>query len=107
MATLFGVAMLVKPLDEGMTFSEIADLYDMINGAEVIPYEVQGESSVAMGFINRYDAELIEYKYAEGSGLYKFIRDILDDTNSETESGTYIFPTENADLDIYLGYPSF
>ena len=100
----YGVAMLIKPLDEGMSFVDLANMYDMMNGVEVIPYEVQGEASVAMGFINCYDAELIDYQYTEGSALYEFIKSILDDQNLETEDGNYVLVTDEVNLDIYLGY---
>ena len=98
----FGAAFIQKPLDEGLTKSEVSDLFDMLKGVSAIPFEVQSENAVAMGFVNRTDAELMEYDMRP---LEAFVREILSDTAKENETGRYEFPYDGVGIiDVYIGY---
>ena len=101
----FGVALKQKPLDEGLTKSEINDLFDMLKGVNAIPVEIQGENASAMGFINLTDAEFLDYKYDNDSELGSFIKNILDDVNNENDNNEYKMDVPDVGIiDIYLGY---
>ena len=91
----YDVALVEKPVDEGLTAEEIMRLPGMIDDESFIPIEVQSESSCAMGFIGLKKAEMIGYAYLEGDDLYEMIRDILCDTEKETENGDYIMMPGN------------
>lgn len=96
----FEIALMEKPGDEGLTRSEIIDLFDMLSKTEAFPIEIgdiNGNSS-AMGFITPQAAEELDYEYDQDSELGQFISSILDDMNKESENGTYEFK----DLRIWL-----
>ena len=96
----FEIALIEKPGDEGLTRSEITDLFDMLSRTEAFPIEIgdiNGNSS-AMGFITPQAAEELDYEYDQDSELGQFISSILDDMNKESEDGTYEFK----DLRIWL-----
>lgn len=99
---MYSVALKEKPHDDGLTRKEIVELFDQLNGARAIPIEVQGFFSAAMGFVNLTDAELIDYAYLQGSDLYRFIEGILNDQESETETGEYVFSGEKTDITIRI-----
>lgn len=102
LVTEFGAAFIQKPLDEGLTKSEVSDLFDMLKGVSAIPFEVQSENAVAMGFINRTDAELMDYDIKP---LEAFVREIISDTVNENETGQYEFHYDGAGIiDVYIGY---
>lgn len=82
----YNIALLEKPLDEGLSKSEVMDLFDMLSGAHAIPIEIQGENSAAMGFINLTDAEFMDYKYDE---LERVVKEILNDMNKENPDCEY------------------
>jgi len=95
----FGATFIRKPLGEGLTKEEITDLFDMLSGIHAIPMEVQSEGSVAMGFVNLTDAELMDYDLQP---LAAFVREIIEDTSKETE-GEYEFPFDGAGMiDVYI-----
>lgn len=80
----FHLVLLEKPGGEGLTFSEIQMLYDMLDKKEVIPVEISGCSSEALGFIDPkafYD-ELDWYSDYQ-SNLHDYIKSILDDMELE------------------------
>lgn len=82
----YNVALMEKQLDEGLSLPETVKLFRMLSGAEAIPIEIQGESSVAMGFINLTDAEFMSYDY---SGLEGTVKDVLNDAENEDPDGEY------------------
>lgn len=101
----FGVALKQKPLDEGLTKSEINYLFDKLKGIDAIPVEIQGENASAMGFIDPTDAEFLDYKYDNDSELGFFIKNILDDVNNESNNNEYEMDIPGVGtIDIYLGY---
>lgn len=99
MKSEFNIVLKEKQLDEGLNIEEICDMYDLLSGTEAIPVEFQGEYSTAMGFINRLDAEFMDYDY---SGLRGFVIDILNNIENETSNGEYIFTSIPVDFDLYL-----
>ena len=102
MITEFGAAFIQKPLDEGLKKGEVSDLFDMLKGISAIPFEVQSENAVAMGFVNRTDAELMDYDLKP---LAAFVREIISDTKKENETGQYEFHYDGAGIiDVYIGY---
>ena len=89
----FEIALIEKPECEGLTRSEVIDLYDMLSIPEAFPIEIgdiNGNSS-AMGFITPQAAEDLRYEYGQDSELGQFISSILDDMNKESEDDTYVF----------------
>ncbi len=102
LVTKFGAAFIQKPLDEGLTKSEVSDLFDILKDASAIPFEVQSENVVAMGFVNRTDAELMDYDFKP---LEAFVREIISDTVNENETGQYEFHYDGSGIvDVYIGY---
>ncbi len=99
----FDMVLLEKPLEEGLKIEEIAAILAMTNDEAFIPVEIQGENSSAMGFIGVKKAEEINYVYLEGSGLYQYVQDILEDMDNETPDGTYKYKTkEKVPVKIFL-----
>ena len=117
MQKYYDVAVVEKPQDEGLCYSEVIDLFQMLPMNSGIPYEVEGEFSSAMGFINTDIAEKLNYTYdnpkastypsysknEEGRTLYEYIKFILDDMNNETEDRTYTFTSGDVSVSIYIG----
>lgn len=91
---MVGIALREKPLEEGLTRTDILDLFDMLDDSEALPFEVEGnQSSVAMGFISMttYD-KLTEDICKNGiNRLKKFVADILSDMSLESEDCVYWF----------------
>jgi hypothetical protein len=82
----YNIALLEKPLDEGLSKSEVMNLFDMLSGVNAIPIEIQGEHSTAMGFINLTDAEFMNYDYTK---LEDFVKSVLNDMNNENDNCEY------------------
>ena len=96
----FGVVLKEKPLDEGLTRSEVMDLFDMLSGVEAIPIEIQGDvNSTAMGFINLTDADWMDYDYSK---LEDVVKNILNDMNNEKDPPIYECPNNNGVTTIWL-----
>ena len=98
--SLFDIALIEKPGTEGLTKSNVIDLFDMLEETEAYPIEigdVNGNSS-AMGFITPQAAEKLNYEYDQDSELGQFISSILDCMREETDDGIYKFK----DLNIWL-----
>jgi len=96
----FEIALIEKPIGEGLTKLEVMDLYDMLSTSEAFPVDigdVNGNSS-AMGFITPQAAEDLRYEYGQDSELGQFISSILDDMDKESEDSTYVFK----DLRIWM-----
>ena len=88
----FGLVLKEKPGIDGLTKSDIMDMFDMLDSNEAFPIELEAhyQECSAMGFITPNAAELIDYDY-ERSGLHDFIAAILDDMANENISCTYTF----------------
>lgn len=98
----FGAAFIQKPLDEGLQRNEILDLFDMMKGVSAIPMEVQAENTIAMGFVNRTDAELMGFDLRQ---LEEFVRNIISDVENEDSSKYYKYSANGVGIiDIYIGY---
>lgn len=86
----YSIALIEKPVDDGLSKGEIVNLAFIIDGDEFIPiqFEALKHESVAMGFIAKETADKFEYEYEE-SGLHGFIANILDDMENEHPDHTY------------------
>ena len=98
--TLYDVVLIEKPGEDGLTKTNVMDLYDMLNGEEAYPLEIgdRNGSSTAMGFISAPAAESLQYEYDQNSGLASYISLILDDIGKESEDCSY----EYQGLSIWL-----
>lgn len=86
----FDIALIEKEVERGLSRTEIIDLTDFFEYQEMLPIEIEGDNSSAMGFISRNYAEKIDYDY-EKSGLNQFIANILNDKSLESNDCTYNF----------------
>ncbi len=96
----YGVALLEKPHDEGLSKDDVLFLFNKLSGVNAIPVEIQGENSTAMGFINLTDAEFMDYDYTE---LEKSVKEILNDMSRENESSSYECANKHGITTIWLG----
>lgn len=90
-------AFIQKPLDEGITIEEIAELVGRLECEQVIPIEVQANSSCAIGFISLDAAEELDYDY---DNLIRNVSEVIEDMDNETEYGNYDFNG----FPVYIGY---
>lgn len=86
MYTNYNVVLIEKALDEGMTRSEIFDLLDLVSGEEYNPIEIEGNNSVAMGFIDYEIDELIDFDHTQ---IENFVKEILNDIELENDDCSY------------------
>ena len=88
----FGIVLKENNCLDGLTKSDVIDLFDMLNGTEAYLIELQAKicESVAMGFITPEAADILDYDY-ETSGLHDFIANILDDMELENDNHIYEF----------------
>ena len=95
-----GVALIEKPLDEGLTRGEVADLFDLLHGTSGIPIEIQAEHSTAMGFINLTDAEAMNYDY---TALKELLAPIMNDMSKEKPDCSYTLDLPGiGEIDIWM-----
>ena len=95
----YAFALIEKPHDEGLTRSEVCDLYDMLSGVEVIPVDIQAEHSAAMGFLSAEDAEALDYDLKEAES---YIRSILEDMEKENNNCEYKLVCGKGEFWIWL-----
>lgn len=95
----YAFALIEKPHDEGLTRSEVCDLYDMLSGMEVIPVDIQAEHSAAMGFVGIEDAEALDYDLREAES---YIRSILEDMEKENNNCEYKLVCGKGEFWIWL-----
>lgn len=92
----FDVVFFERELDKGLSRIEIDNLLDICKGDEFIPLEIQGENSVAIGFISFDMAEAMNYVYDD---LEWNVKQILDDMDLETENHIYEYDVYKMFLD--------
>lgn len=95
----YGAAFIEKPLNEGLSVEEITNIYEKLSGTSVVPVEIQGDHSSAMGFINHTDAEYMNYDY---TALEETVRNILNDMDKENKDNTYECPNDHGVTTIWL-----
>lgn len=97
MKSEFDIVCLEKPVDEGLTRTEVMDLYDMLKEAEALPLDIENPngSSAAIGFLTVAAAESLDFDYTE---VKKYISVILNDVDLEHDDGCYSVHG----LDLYL-----
>ncbi len=71
---------------------------------EVIPHEIQGENSSALGFIKLSDASRLNYEYFEETKYYNKIKEILNDKSLENDSDIYAFYIDGNAYTVYISY---
>ena len=98
----YGLCLMERPLDEGLTAKESDLLFNHLHGIKGIPIEIQAAHSSAMGWINLTDAEILDYDYDDSSKIANFIREILEDTNKENSDGSYTFDNGYNEIDILI-----
>lgn len=90
-------AFIQKPLNAGITVEEMIELIDKVECEQVIPLEVQANSSCALGVISLDAAEELDYDY---DNLIRNVASIIEDRDNETEYGQYNFDG----FPVYIGY---
>lgn len=104
----FDVALLEKPLDEGLVKKDILLLYGFLedsnyNGTtEILPIEVAGNQgqSIAIGFITMEAAEQLEYEF-EKTGLSGFIAEFVDDEGKKKMMASSSYRQNNKEFFRY------
>lgn len=93
----FDIVLLEKPEEEGLTITDIQDLYALLNDTEAYPIEIENFNggSIAMGFIIPAAADRIDFEYDK---LKEFIGNILADMTLESPAHQYEFEG----LSVYL-----
>lgn len=88
----YGIVLREKEILDGLTRSDVLDLFDMLDCQEGYPIELEARSHEcsAMGFISTEAANLFDYDY-ELTGLHDFVAAILDDMNNESATCEYEF----------------
>ena len=89
----FDIVLIEKPGTEGLTNYDVIYMYNRLKEETAYPIEIgdiNGNSS-AMGFITPSAAEKLGYEYTQDSYIGKFVANILDDMNNESENGTYTY----------------
>lgn len=86
----FNVALIEKPFFDGLSFSDVKELFHLLSTDEVYPIEIQSDyESSAMGFITSEAANEIDYAYEAKTRFGCFIKDILNDMDKESEEHVY------------------
>lgn len=75
----YGIVLIKKENDEGLTKEDILRLLEEIETDEVYPVEFTSflYTNCAMGFISRSAAKEIDYQYQDESELYYFMSDTM------------------------------
>jgi hypothetical protein len=99
----FGVALKEKTGAEGLSRSEVLDLFDLLSNTQAFPIELEARAQECstMGFIDPDYAELLDFDY-ESSGFHDFIAAILDNMELEQEDGIYQYEYKGATIPVYL-----
>lgn len=84
---MYDVVLMERPLDDGLTKIEITELLEKINGS-VIPLDIVGDYSAAMGFITFDAADLLNYDFDK---ISEYVKSIINDMKKESEDCTYKF----------------
>lgn len=97
----YGLVLIEKPLDDGLTKSDVSILLNMLpNNTEVFPVDLETECFAAMGFITERTANFFNYDWREDSEIGKYICGILNDSEKENPDGEYEFDG----IRIYMGH---
>ena len=84
---MYDVVLTERPHDCGLSKSEIMDLIDMTIG-DVIPLDIVGDYSSAMGFITLDAADALNYDFDK---MNEYVKNIINDMENESEDCTYKF----------------
>ena len=91
----YDVVLLEKPIDKGLTKSDVNTMLDMLSEEESIPFEVNNPngSSSAMGFIGIDAADRLANSVSYG--LPEFLEGVLDDMEKESPNNQYVYTIRN------------
>lgn len=94
---LYDIVLIEKPGCDGITLTEIKQIFPMLKDTEAFPIELEAKEHEcsAMGFITPNAADQLNYEY---NALRTFVANILDDMANETPDNTYSYQN----LTIYL-----
>ena len=100
MDKLFDVCLIENEVDSAyLTRGDLIELVKLSKTEQMIPLEVEGNASIAMGFIDYDAAESLDFLL---DALKEFIAQILNGEMEESEDHTYRFTK----LDVYIGHGS-
>ena len=99
MEKTYGVILREKSLDDGLTLEDVTMMIKKLHGIEGIPVEFQGEGSVAMGFINLTDAEIMNYDY---SALEEMVFEVLNDPDKPRGEYTFYSGENNNEIEVLI-----
>lgn len=86
---MFDIVLVERPHDDGLTKIEIAELLEKTSGS-VIPLDIVGDYSSAMGFITLDAADQLNYDFDKVS---EYVNSIINDMEKESEDCVYKFDT--------------
>ena len=95
----YSVVLKEKLVEDGLTKRDIEDMLSMFGDEKVIPVEIEGYNSTAMGFFSLSFSDALGYDYDRFRG---YIQGILNDMRNESLDGNYVFHTAFGDADICL-----
>lgn len=84
---MYDVVLMERPHDDGLTKIEISELLEKTNGS-VIPLDIVGDYSSAMGFITLDAADRLTYNF---DAISEYVKSIINDMENESEDCTYKF----------------
>lgn len=83
----YDVVLMERPHDDGLTKTEIFNLLEKTNGS-VIPLDIVGDYSSAMGFITLDAADQLNYDF---DAISEYVKGIINDMENESDDCTYTF----------------
>lgn len=84
---MYDVVLMERPLDDGLTKNEIFELLEKTDGS-IIPLDIVGDYSSAMGFITLDAADQLNYDF---DAISEYVKTIINDMENESEDCTYKF----------------
>ncbi len=99
MTLTYDMALIEKPISDGLNKFEAIELLNLLNSNEFYPieFEADHQECSALGYITARAAEKLNYDYG---GLRSYIGSILDDLEKENPEYEYEF----GGLKIWMGY---
>lgn len=86
----FDIVLMERPHENGLTKIEISELLEKVDYGELIPLDIVGDYSSAMGFIRLDSADQLNYDLDD---LNEYVKNIINDMKNESEDCTYKFDT--------------
>lgn len=95
---MYDIVLLEKSVDEGINKKEVTKVMKLVNGYDVLPFEVQNPngSSVATGFVSYHCAEKYDFNL---DAITRNLESVLENMNLESPTSVYRID----DTNIYMG----